>query len=314
MALYSFKGGVGRSTAGAWLARVESGRGKCVLVVDLDLESPGVSNLLSHVGDLPSHGVVDQMVETAVGNVEELDTVALAHIDDLTAGEVWIAPAQGRPREGYTFLPKLNRVYSPITIDGRPLTFADRVESAVSASVEAVRRRSREPDLVLLDSRAGLHDIAAAVVTRLAGTTLVFSGDSEATWIGYGNLASEWGSNAALATRMRSNIKMVASLAPDVGEEAYLARFAERSYACWSSIYDDLQAGDAYDEDAYNPPPNDTSAPHYPLPITFDPTLRHLERASFLAAFESRVAQAAFQRFTQGVQDIIDSGELDGTR
>jgi Mrp family chromosome partitioning ATPase len=46
VALYGVKGGVGRSTAAALLARHLAEQGETVLVVDLDLESPGVSSLL----------------------------------------------------------------------------------------------------------------------------------------------------------------------------------------------------------------------------------------------------------------------------
>src|SRR5262245_25984143 len=39
---YSYKGGVGRSLAMAWVAQVFAERGLRVLVVDFDLEAPGL--------------------------------------------------------------------------------------------------------------------------------------------------------------------------------------------------------------------------------------------------------------------------------
>jgi hypothetical protein len=39
--------------------------------------------------------------------------------------------------------------------------------------------------VVLLDSRAGIHDIAAIVITQLADLSLLFALDSSQTWNGY---------------------------------------------------------------------------------------------------------------------------------
>ena len=48
--LYSVKGGVGRTTTAAVLAWQLAHNGQRVLVVDLDLESPGLSSaMLSHI-------------------------------------------------------------------------------------------------------------------------------------------------------------------------------------------------------------------------------------------------------------------------
>jgi len=53
VALYSFKGGVGRTTTTTLLAWQLAKRGKKVLVVDLDLESPGLGELLLPAGRQP---------------------------------------------------------------------------------------------------------------------------------------------------------------------------------------------------------------------------------------------------------------------
>src|ERR1700744_960696 len=49
---YSFKGGVGRSLAAANVAYTLSGWGRHVLVIDMDLEAPGVSGFLDRAGEL----------------------------------------------------------------------------------------------------------------------------------------------------------------------------------------------------------------------------------------------------------------------
>ena len=68
---HSVKGGVGRSTALAILAADQARRGRNVLVVDLDMEAPGVGSLLLGDEDLPELGVLDWFVETNLH--DELD-------------------------------------------------------------------------------------------------------------------------------------------------------------------------------------------------------------------------------------------------
>ena len=57
--LYSVKGGVGRSTTSVVLAWQLGQRGERVLVVDLDLESPGLSSAILDEQMLPRFGVTD---------------------------------------------------------------------------------------------------------------------------------------------------------------------------------------------------------------------------------------------------------------
>ncbi len=166
--LYGFKGGVGRSTALFMLAKHLAEEGRCVLVVDLDLESPGIGALAQLDEDLCAHGIVDHLVEDAVGNSDGLDLVCRSmQIEPFANGEVWVAPAAGRPRDGYDYLAKLNRIYTdlPPSQEDGPRSFADRIHSAISACESAVAERSRAPDVVLLDSRAGIHDVAAVALS-----------------------------------------------------------------------------------------------------------------------------------------------------
>ena len=189
VALYGFKGGVGRSTATYMLARHLARQEKSVLVVDLDLESPGVTSLLHSDLDYADYGIVDHLVESAVGNQSDLDLVARSDsIGELSGnGEVWLASAGGRPRDGYSYLDKLNRVYLdlPPTAEREQMTFGRRLLDAIATCEAQVADRSRQPDVVLLDSRAGIHDVAAVAITQLSTLALLFATDSPQTWQGY---------------------------------------------------------------------------------------------------------------------------------
>ena len=66
-ALYSVKGGVGRSTTAAVLAWNLARNGERVLVVDLDLESPGLSSAMLGNRERPEFGITDWFVEDLIG-------------------------------------------------------------------------------------------------------------------------------------------------------------------------------------------------------------------------------------------------------
>jgi hypothetical protein len=285
--LYGFKGGVGRSSATFMLAQHLASHGKCVLVVDLDLESPGVGSLLQDDGDLPDYGIVDYVAESAVGNADGLDLVTKSQTVRVGGnGEVWVAPAGGRPRNGYDYLAKLNRAYldlPAVTPGGTPQTLAARLRSAVSGCERRVTELSRQPDITLLDSRAGIHDIAAIAITQLAHDSLLFATDSPATWSGYRELFQQWGRVPERAQAIRDRLRMVAAMVPRDRSEAYLEAFRDHAQSCFAAtLYDDVPSGEDPDRAAaeFNFAPDDEDAPHAPLPIYFAPDLVALDAAA----------------------------------
>ncbi len=303
-ALYGFKGGVGRSTATAILARHLADQGHIVLVVDLDLESPGAGPLLAAGARLPLHGIVDQLVESAVDNADGLELVAPTGYNPRTGrGELWVAPARGRDAEGvpYSYVDKLNRVYADIP----GMDFADRLAAAVRACECAVARESesgRRPNIVLLDSRAGIHDIAAVTISRLCDLALLFGADNKQTWGGYGDLFFAWRSSGQ-ARAIREKLRMVASMVPDSPQrpmDGYLDSFREHSWECFSVLYDDdLPEPDTRQliPGAFSPSMEDDSAPHHPIPILFEPGLVGLD-ADKAAGWQDRAfVQAAYRDF-----------------
>ena len=217
--LFSVKGGVGRSTTAAVLARHLARGGERVLVVDLDLESPALSSAMLEAGARPDFGVADWFVEDLVGQgdrVIENMTAAPAWADDVNGAAV-IAPAHGRDAGEY--LAKLGRVH----MESAKAPWAARLERLLTA-LEA----RLEPTMVLLDSRCGLHDIAAAAVTDIAARVLLFADGSEAGWADYGLLFRHW-RECGLAAPIRERLSFVSALTPPKNTTAYLDGFRERT-------------------------------------------------------------------------------------
>ncbi|MFF3130160.1 KGGVGR-motif variant AAA ATPase [Streptomyces mirabilis] len=309
-ALYGFKGGVGRTTAAAVLARRLADEGKIVLVVDLDLESPGVGPLLLGDGTLCTHGVVDHMVESALGNADGLEIVARSGYNPRNGGELWIAPARGAGTDGVpnAYVDKLNRVYA----DTEGARFADRLTNTVRACEEAVERTDsgRLPDVVLLDSRAGIHDVAAVTISHLCDYALLFGADNDQTWSGYRDLFEAWAASKQ-APKIRKKLRMVASMVPDsvhYSQETHLRSFRQNAHTTFSVLYDSLAPDEVAGATEGSWDLDDDSAPHSPVPILFEPGLVGMNVPNSPDWQERAFVQAAYRDFLDTAVPLILAG------
>lgn len=264
---FGIKGGVGRSTALVNWAWHLASQGKKVLIFDLDLESPGVSSSLLPIENLPDFGIVDWFVEDGVGQgdcvlSEMLGTSPLAQG---TAGEIIVVPAYGSKTENY--LPKLARCYAQLAGKAsQPESWAERLQRLVETLEETTNA-----DVVILDSRAGLHDIAAVAVTRMDADTFLFAIDSPQTWRGYALLFQHWKSHPALAT-FRPRLQIVAAMVPDTYRDDYLQSFKENSWNLFGeSLYEEAEAEDL---EAFNFDLDAEFAPHSPIPVFWQRALQ----------------------------------------
>jgi hypothetical protein len=299
--LYGIKGGVGRSTAAAVLAWRLSQAGRRVLVLDLDLESPGVGSALLPPERMPDFGVVDWFVEDAVGQADDgllRDIVASSPLGEGGA-DLLVVPAGGRPREGYSYLPKLARAYAEITQNSEGMeTFADRLNRMVGMLEDSLR-----PDIVLLDSRAGLHDIAAVTVTRLGALSLLFAVDTAQTWQAYRTLFQTWHVHFDRAEKFRENLKIVAAQIPETQTAAYLESFQQQAYDLFAdNLYVETSPGE---EPEFNFDLGDPDAPHSPLVIQWSRPFQQFDPAGRPEAVTTEQVKIAFSAFVRGVSLLI---------
>ena len=259
---YSIKGGVGRSTALAmsawWLAQA----GMRVLVLDMDLESPGLSSTLLPEERRPAHGIADWLVEDLVGNGDAVlgDMVATSEL--AREGEIMVVPAHGRDPGDY--IAKLGRAWMPSRDrDGAKQPWHQRLDRML-AGLES----HWQPDVILIDSRSGIDDIASACVTDLrAGLVLLFAHDDAQTWTGYSLLFRYW-AQAEVIGDMRERLQVAGATLPDVDTEVRFDELREQASDLFSEyLYDPIPAK-AEDEEIYwNFDDQDESAPHYPWAV-----------------------------------------------
>lgn len=272
----SLKGGVGRSTTLAVVASDLAARGQNVLVVDLDLEAPGLGALLLPDDRMPQFGVLDYLVENAVGGIADTALCDFVGTSPLTAaggGRVDVIPVLG-VQSSHNFeniLPKLARAMTEAVSAEGEIT---SVSAQISKMIDRFSARESY-DTVLIDSRAGLAELAAPAVLGLGGLVLLFGTAQQQTLVGYKALFSALKLLAMRAVQRGDSadwrilfkpVYAKASLDPIVG-----ARHAEELYDLFSDNLYDPASPEGVSEDQWNFPPDDPDAPHAPLTIPFDP-------------------------------------------
>jgi cellulose biosynthesis protein BcsQ len=268
---YGLKGGVGRSTALAMVAHGLARQGKRVLLIDFDLESPGLSGLLLPPQRVAEFGLVDWFVEDAVGQGADIvrSMVSSSPLAEATTGDIRVAAAMGQGEQAY--LAKLARAYADIPGATGPQRFASRMLRVVE-----LLEVQEKPDVVLIDSRAGLHDIAAVSITLLADTALLFATDGAQNWLGYQQLFSHWQHRPDVNNQVRERLAIVRALTPKNDRESKIKRFRENAYELFSSTLYDVIAPPLTDapmeseNEPFNPPMEDESAPHCPIIVDWD--------------------------------------------
>lgn len=190
----SIKGGVGRSTALCVAASSLANSGRRVLAIDLDLEAPGLGNMLLTNETLPKFGLLDYFVERNLGGVDESFVMDLIGSSWLSHGKgrIDIIPAIGKSSfdNPENVLSKLSRAYLPSTDEtGNQCTFLDNLRELLN-SIEKNRY-----DAILIDSRAGLHETSAAALVGLGAEVFCFGVDQPQTLQGYDLLFSAINNN-----------------------------------------------------------------------------------------------------------------------
>lgn len=284
---YALKGGLGRSTTAAVLTAHLARQGHRVLVVDFDLESPALASLLAPA-EQPDFGIVEWLVEDLVGQSDRIlpEMIGRPGWSVDFQGEVLVVPAYGRKCTEH--LAQLGRAY----LDRPP----ERLGTAGEKWIERVRRLVRsletevKPTLVILDSRNGLHDIAAALMTGLQAQVLLFAVDSEPTWNGYRILFRHWHLWDVVRS-LRERLSLVAAMVPLEGRESYLQQFRQHAWDLFQEyLYDEVPPV-PLDQEFFSFDLSDEDAPHNPLPVYWNrgllawPDLRSLDEGAVRAAY-----------------------------
>lgn len=298
---FSLKGGVGRSTALSLWAHHLSERGKTLLVVDMDLEAPGLGAQLLERKGKPKFGVVDWLVEDLAGNDVARLLPDMARGSPIVPAGLHVVPAFGTQSEEFpeNVIAKLARAYldKDDAQEGHQ-NFSGRLRRMLSG-LESYYR----PDVVLIDSRAGLHETVAASLLHLDAEVLCFATNLDVSWQGYRYLFAHLAQLAQVTAQTeldwRERFKMVSARATP----GNTASFVGNSYALWSeTLYEESsEPGDAFSYDE-----RDDSAPHYPLVIPRSDTFESFTPYSDIVEMQDMQISGVFGSFFRGLDERLE--------
>ncbi len=177
---YSYKGGVGRTLALGNMAWEAASNGKSVVVIDFDLEAPGLPSLVpfrepikKHLKDKQKNGGLFEFIQyfqkhQVIPSLSDFYAAAPIRNNDFTgSGEIHIVPAG---HENVAYRDKLqsfdwDKFYEEE--NGRELFYNFR---------NTIEFQFDKPDIVLIDSRTGLTDIGGICTLLLPDKVVIFTG------------------------------------------------------------------------------------------------------------------------------------------
>ena len=172
VSFYSFKGGVGRTTTMMMSAIGAARRGKKVVVLDFDLEAPGVSSFFPEDA-LSQYGILDFLVESNVYqeeiNIDEYlyPVGEYCHVNQY-GGEIYILPAVGTAAQNdiESYRKNLMRFDMDVPAYEEEKTPIDMLLSKIDSFLK--------PDYIFIDTRSGIHQIGGITLTRYSDLALLF--------------------------------------------------------------------------------------------------------------------------------------------
>lgn len=309
----TLKGGVGRSTALAIAAADLARKNRNVLLVDLDLEAPGLGDLLLDADRIPEFGVIDYLVENGIGGVSEANIhnyIGSSALTVASGGRVDILPALGRRSitHPWNILPKLSRAMIDDVAEGHVISVREQISEMITRITER-----EQYDAVFIDSRAGLSELAAPAVLGLGATVLLFGTAQKQTIEGYRALFSalqllaqrdKWNGRDTEWRSMLRPVYAKASLDSEIADH-----FLDDMYDLYSAhIYD--AEDDAVDPaDMFRFAQNDTSAPHWPMMIPFNQSFVDFDPGRIPGQLTQSFYEQTFRPFLSQLEEAISMGK-----
>ncbi|NER39505.1 MAG: ParA family protein [Oscillatoria sp. SIO1A7] len=187
---YSLRGGVGRSTALAYTARILASRDRTVLCVDMDLEAPGLAALFGKEAEIkPERGLLSVLLDIDQGNRPDIakHILRLSDSDELYCLPAGIANANYARKmkfidPGAWYREERNPLRELLDMLGSDLPF--------------------KPDVILLDARTGMNSLNAPLLFDLADLAIVTFFPNPQSFSGNEALV-----RALLAARTRRNLQ-----------------------------------------------------------------------------------------------------------
>lgn len=207
---YSFKGGVGRSMALVNVAVQLAKRGKKVLLVDFDLEAPGLPTFNLAKPAAETLGVVD-FVTRYIESGEAPDVRDFIYQSEQFSdgGGIWVMPVGYQDSE---YSRRLN------SIDWRKL-YLEQDGYLLFEDLKEQWRTQIQPDYVLVDSRTGHSDVEGICTRQLPNAVCLLFFPNEQNLQGLKRIVANIRADNQRTPSRRIKLHFVVSNVPDLDDE-----------------------------------------------------------------------------------------------
>lgn len=296
---YSFKGGVGRTTAAVLTALLLAREGKKVLLIDFDVEAPGLASIFANQEDDTEHllgvkGFIDFWVDYEANKRDiskiSIDDYYFTKTDQVlvgnNGGELVVVPAIATNSENaLSYIPKLSKANIKYGHGQKyvPDVFLKVLEEKIN------------PDFIFIDTRTGINNVGGLVFNRYAQNIFLFF---------YGNQQNMFGLESILPELKELDVRdvkyyLVNSPIPknETDKETEIEYYVEKSY--------ELFCENIYDEPF--PSPFDEGGKHYPINIHYNDQALILNSYTKLAS----LIKGDDNEYYNIANRILSSGEED---
>lgn len=280
VSFYSFKGGVGRTTSMLMAAIALARQGKKVILIDFDLEAPGIAGLFPQEY-LPKYGLLDFLVECNVQREPGKDFFIDEYIYPIgefcqataMGGEIYAMPAYGSILKEHPDLYRKSLMRFDLNL---PIYFNEKtpIDFLLAKLDDFV-----SPDLIFIDTRSGIHQIGGITLTRYSDLALLFF---------YGSQQNIDGMKMVLPHVKKFDIPFLLVNAKVPANEE-VARIEENIYI--EGAYEALCACDP-DYRGESVAIDDETAEHFPVKISYNAVAEVLQNTEqLIKAFEEQASE-----------------------
>jgi len=207
---YSFKGGVGRSMALVNVAAQLAESGKRVLLMDFDLEAPGLPTFGLCRSQSECLGLVDFVTEyMRTGQAPDVKDFVYKSHQFVSGGEIWVMPV-GRQDVGYSH--RLNSInWQELYSKKDGFFLFEDIKKQLSEYVN--------PDYLLIDSRTGHSDVEGICTRQLPDSVCLLFFPNEQNLAGLTRVSTSIRDYVKRTPRRAIDLHFVMSNVPDLDDE-----------------------------------------------------------------------------------------------
>lgn len=292
---YSYKGGVGRTTTMVMSAIEMAKRGKKIVMIDFDLEAPGVASIFPNEG-MSNYGLLDYLIESSVyGEKLQIDEYLYPVSDycqvSQAGGEISVIPAYGKVvgENAELYRKCLMRFNLDMPAYMESCTPIDGLLRKIDAFIR--------PDYIFIDTRSGLHQIGGITLARYSDMAVLFFYGSQQNIEGMKMVFPILKSNGTPFVLVNSRVPANEEVAA-IEKRMYL----EGAYNALSLCDEQYSEENVFMEDE--------SGEHYPKEIAYNDALEVVtSMEQFRKAYEEQ--KGSYREIVNALEDVLSEEAAD---